>query len=442
MKINVWIEKSALIEKCSYVLDFISRHPLTGKNISFEFVNNKEDAALIYAAKNYGYSMPTSLFVPMANCIFNDLIPPEQIYLNAYFFEENILYAVEDNEKQKDYLLTSDSFHFDWFETIFFHLSRYEEVIYPVEKRNEWDMMPEDEQILVKYKLNYIPVLDHLVLALLKVMNLECFEFKSNFLLSHDIDQLESNTTFFQGLKQLSAFVFYRRSFWNIFKLINKVFFDYKHRYQDYSFLNKSSFNAQKWIYLHVGGNHAFDPKASKTRNKELHKLCKLAIANNYKIGLHPSYEAAINGELFALEKSKLEAICGLKINSSRQHYLHFDAIKTVAILSENHIQEDSSMAYNLHIGFRAGTGCSFYLYDWTAGKASNVMERPLVWMDSAQRYEVKKDSTKYMDSAYDFFESISTNTEICLNIHNTTWVDYPLFGIDLHSIPDKVAQI
>ena len=124
-----------------------------------------------------------------------------------------------------------------------------------------------------------------------------------------------------------------------------------------------------------------------------------------------------------------------MKISKSRQHYLHFDFHKTIKYLENNKISEDSSLGYNEHVGFRCGTGVPFYLFNWSIMAKSKVLERPLVWMDSSQMNLHKKTGFSFQDGVSHFFKNNKFNTQIEINIHNSSWVDFKYFGVNLAMI-------
>ena len=63
-------------------------------------------------------------------------------------------------------------------------------------------------------------------------------------------------------------------------------------------------------------------------------------------------------------EKNRLEGITNMQTKRSRQHYLRFSLPETYQQLIDLEIEEDYSMGYASHVGFRASTCTPFYFYD------------------------------------------------------------------------------
>jgi hypothetical protein len=67
---------------------------------------------------------------------------------------------------------------------------------------------------------------------------------------------------------------------------------------------------------------------------------------------------------LLKKEKERLETITNTPMEKSRQHYLRFSLPETYQNLIDLEINEDYSMGYASHVGFRASTCTPFYFYD------------------------------------------------------------------------------
>ena len=124
--------------------------------------------------------------------------------------------------------------------------------------------------------------------------------------------------------------------------------------------LNKFSLNSI--IFFLVGRYSA--------KNKNLHYSSPIMrrliryIANNCKIGLHPSFYTSLSFKTIQKEKLRLESISGEKISRSRQHFLKFKLPDTYLHLVKAGISEDYSMGFADSAGFRAGICSPFFFYD------------------------------------------------------------------------------
>ena len=104
-------------------------------------------------------------------------------------------------------------------------------------------------------------------------------------------------------------------------------------------------------------------------------------------------------------------------------------------MLIESGIKEDSSIGFNRHIGFRAGTGFPFLLYDFTTEKSTELLEKPLAFMDSSCWHESKKNKEKFESLFTEFFQNNGFNTHIVTNFHNSFFNEALYNGIDFKSM-------
>lgn len=428
-KIKIYIQNPEYVDHCQYCLDFINGHPYNPDDVKWEVTQDEKSADLLYT--NQVIITNTEQWkIPAQNLIFvQDHIQSSTLYLNPYQHGETTLYSVEQTESHSIQFMTPKSFNFDWIETIFFHLSRYEEAFFPPEERNDWDMMPETKQILVCNKLHTKPILDELVYALIHLFIPSLNQTVRWAHLSHDIDFVYKRRGI-SALKWLASVFLKTHSFDKVIKAVRN---NWRGEIYDLDFLNKSEDFSSKTIFVLIGGEHKFDPREVKSRDSIVKKVVKEAIDSGYKIGLHPSYRAATDPDLFASELTKLQELIGDPVSLSRQHYLHFDFWKTIDVMEENGIKLDSSLGYNTMCGYRCGTAADFHLFNWNKRAKSPVVERPLTWMDSAQWHESGGISEVFHSEVSNWISNPFKNHMV--NIHNSTWTDYRPYGIDMSSI-------
>ncbi len=99
-------------------------------------------------------------------------------------------------------------------------------------------------------------------------------------------------------------------------------------------------------------------------------------------IGIHPSYKRGNTIEGLQKEITRLSIIPGKKITKSRHHYLRMSIPETYRLLIELGIQEDYTMGYGSHSGFRAGTCTPFQFFDLGQNKKTGLTIFPLPIMD------------------------------------------------------------
>lgn len=111
--------------------------------------------------------------------------------------------------------------------------------------------------------------------------------------------------------------------------------------------------------------------------------------AAHAEVGLHPGYSAADRPGQIEREKQRLEAVAGLPISRSRQHFLRFRLPDTLIELERAGIQEEHSMGLADRTGFRAGTCTPFPFYDLHAECCTGLMLYPFMVMDSVLCYKM-----------------------------------------------------
>lgn len=103
---------------------------------------------------------------------------------------------------------------------------------------------------------------------------------------------------------------------------------------------------------------------------------------NGWDIGLHGGALSSQNSEVLCTQKEFLEEAAGVRVTSTRQHYLFYDIRKTPAVQIAAGLTVDSTMGSNQNTDFRCGTGLPFYIFNLATGQASNLLELPLIIQD------------------------------------------------------------
>jgi len=94
------------------------------------------------------------------------------------------------------------------------------------------------------------------------------------------------------------------------------------------------------------------------------YKLMIKSIIDYAPFGQLFSYYTMRNSQKLNKEKKRFENIVNRPVLKSRQFYNRFDIPKSYQNLIDAGIEEDYSMGYNTHVGFRASTCTPFYFYD------------------------------------------------------------------------------
>ncbi len=412
-----------------YIIDFLQHHPLTPAQVRWaqNEVPSPHDLVITYGSK------PTaaSYFIPTQQLLFSQKLPNiTTLQPGAYTFEQYRLYSVETTQKSEEVFLQDGQFGFDIIETLFFHLSRYEEYHSQPDQWDEWEMMKSSEQFLSKYQLQERPVVDHLVYCFYQALGLRPALRPTTFRLSHDIDAIRKFTSPYKLLRASARLLQQGRSWGNLGTLV-RTYRDSKSGrirdpYDTFEWLLKADGVGEKVIYFLAGGITRYD-KFCQIEHPALPSILDLAKERGYQIGLHPSYAAHTNEQLFQKEQACLEQKCGHSIQHSRQHFLHFDFKQTPQLIERQQMQQDSSLGYQDTIGFRCGTGFAYALYHFEEQRSYHFKEQPLVFMDTALLMETKEDMALFEQRLHRFLADNRYLTQITFNFHNSTFDDLRL---------------
>lgn len=409
------------LKRLSYVLDFLNRHPLN-KNCFFSR-DPLTDPTIRIA---YGTSDGDYLIKAQGLFFSKQTIDFSELYANAFRFEEQILYSVEKEKRTEQAFIRDRNFSLDIFETIFFHISRFEEVFAEPKNNSQAGWLKENLHFLIRNGLEQRPIVDQLVKAFLKSLGDNLAPRSTSYDLSHDVDILTRFRPFSKFLKSLAATVVYRRGLDQLRRNI-KYFRAMqsgkkKDPYDTFHYLLRHEPVWQdKVLYLMAGGNTKYDNKY-QLRDKGLDIIIDLAKKKGYRFGLHPSYNAGFEPKRYQSEKQALEEKLKQPIVLNRQHWLRFDWQITTEIFSTQNIKRDATMAYNRYLGFRCGTGFAYYMYDFKNEKSFSWLEQPMAFMESSAIHQAKISGKPLATLMKDFLEKNKYDTHISFNFHNSNF--------------------
>ena len=424
MKINFKYKKEntqvAIIE---YLIKFLEQHPL--KPTSIIFNKNAPEGDLI----NVYYGLPKTqtedYYIPKQNLIF-ELAETATFITNKYRYDQTTIFSVENSSQPDTVFMVENNFQFDLLETLFFHISRYEEVFAAKSDLNQAGWLDEKKQFLIRNGLQQIPVVDHLVVAFFEaVSGVKIFQ-RTSYDISHDVDILYRLKPLTKTIRALAGSILYRRGLKNFWKIIHYAWImrikDLKDPYDNFDqLLRKENTWKSKQLFLMVGGNTKFDNKYS-IDHPYVADIIQMAFDRGYKIGLHPSYNAGFEKNRYEEEIKQLSKKITHPVKLNRQHWLRFNWKITPYLWEENSIEIDSSMGYNQHLGFRCGTGFPYHMFDFKNNKAFSWKEQPLAFMESSALHFAKKNNKDLSKVMIDFFISNNHNTHININFHNSNF--------------------
>ena len=425
--IGIYCACSEYNSRISYVLDFIQNHPLH-PNDSVQFVLNPQNQQP-HIRISYGRAeLPMDYMIPRQELIFsNTVVSLRSLVCRPYYFDDSIVYSVEatSTPQTEKALVRAGVISFDLIEAIFFHISRYEEHHCSDNDRDPWGMMWEREQLLVKSRLELVPVIDHLIVAFYRVLQFNLKDTPSTFSLSHDIDVLDK----YRGIKRsLRSFTrsFLDNGFTGLYKSLKyytstklNIVKDPFHSFS-YLLIDKSTKPfSNKVLYLMSGGDTRHD-NYYQVNDPLVAEIIRQAKAKGYDIGLHGSYNSGMKPNMLQSEKAILEHVSEEIVAYNRQHFLRFSFGMTPQILEKSGIHTDSTLGYQRMIGFRCGTGFPYHLYSFEQERPFTFQELPMVVMDGALLNMCGENLDQALNLLDCFHQQNQYNTHITYNVHNT----------------------
>lgn len=146
-------------------------------------------------------------------------------------------------------------------------------------------------------------------------------------------------------------------------------------------------------------------------------RLIKLINKSGFFYGLHKSCsEMSIDEEL---KKVNLNTLY------NRYHFLNFSTCKDWRKISDSRIELDCSLGFAERYGFRNSYGKSFQPFDCEKNKPFNFIETPLTLMDTTFHRYMKLPTNKIGDIIINFYEKNKYNCHHSLLWHNTSFTDY-----------------
>ncbi|MET0322187.1 MAG: polysaccharide deacetylase family protein [Duganella sp.] len=111
--------------------------------------------------------------------------------------------------------------------------------------------------------------------------------------------------------------------------------------------------------------------------------------ARGHEIGMHGSFHTFRDGALVARERQHLIAACRRagasdRVGGNRQHYLRWDALQTADHLDRAGFDYDTTGGFPYDPGFRYGTAREFPMWSWSTQAPLRLRQRPLTVMENA----------------------------------------------------------
>lgn len=275
---------------------------------------------------------------------------------------------------------------FDYFSMVFYLLSRYEE--YTTTSFDEHFRYKPQSSIAYTHNFLHLPLLDIWATYLAEKLkaiypNLHIQLPNYQFLPTYDIDIAWSYR--YKGLWRTMGGIAKEVLHSNTKDLKNRlaVLSGKKNDpYFTFDWLNNvhSIYQINPIFFFLVGAYGQYDKNISLSR-KALQELI-LDLAEQYTIGLHPSYASNNDIAILKKEKKALEKVLKTQVIKSRQHYLKLHLPATYQSLLKAGITEDYTLGYTEKLGFRASTAQPFYWFDLQKNEATPLRLQPFQVMD------------------------------------------------------------
>lgn len=287
----------------------------------------------------------------------------------------------------------------DIFGSVFFMLSRYEELI--TTERDTHNRFP--AYASVAYKANFLdrPIVNEYLEILWQCLKMmwphlvRKLYFKKNEI-TCDCDHPFDNSIYSLKLafkktlrlliveKKMSAAL---KAAWSFFAA--KLNFRVSDKYRDSIswIMDANEAQGNRVTFYFISNKTSVLDGLVDFKSNKMRRLLREICYRGHEIGVHPGYETYTNADNFVLSVQTLkmvlkeEGIHQEKLGG-RQHYLRWDTAKTGSLVELSSLDFDSSLSFADKSGFRCGVCYEFTMYDLFNRKPYNFKQRPLIVME------------------------------------------------------------
>ena len=319
---------------------------------------------------------------------------------------------------------------FDIFAASFYLITRYEEYLPHV--KDHHGRYTATQSLAFKYRFLEKPVVDIWAFKLLKILQEKFpnYGYKKRtykFISTIDVDNafaykhknlIRTFGGFFKDLIQLKL-----GEVWSRLVVLLNFKNDPFDTFQKLLRIKKDLHVNTIFFFL-IGNYTSFDTNVSASKKK--FRLLIKHIVDYAPVGLHPSYFSSQDALLIKKEKERLENITNMPVLRTRQHYLRFNLPETYQILIDLEIEEDYSMGYASHIGFRASTCTPFYFYDLDFEIQTPLKIFPFALMDTTLNDYMKLTPKQSLGKIKELKDEVkAVNGTFITLFHNESLSDY-----------------
>ncbi|MDP2542033.1 hypothetical protein CSC81_08180 [Tenacibaculum discolor] len=319
---------------------------------------------------------------------------------------------------------------FDIFAASFFLVSRYEEYLPHIKDKH--GRFTASESIAYKNGFLEKPLVDIWSYKFLETLKQKFPDFentirKFEYISTIDVDNAYAykHKSFIRTiggfLKDASQFKVF--TIWDRFAVLFNIKKDPFDTFEKAIELKKTHSVRTIFFFL-IGDYTTFDTNVSASKRK--FKLLIKDMVDYARVGLHPSYYTMNDSLMLKKEKERLEEITNMPIKRSRQHYLRVSLPETYQQLIDLEIEEDYSMGYATHVGFRASTCTPFYFYDLDFEIQTPLKIFPFALMDTTLNDYMKLTPKQSLGKIRDLKNEVkAVNGTLITVFHNESLSNY-----------------
>ncbi|MDR1414589.1 MAG: polysaccharide deacetylase family protein [Odoribacteraceae bacterium] len=173
-----------------------------------------------------------------------------------------------------------------------------------------------------------------------------------------------------------------------------------------------------------VGGKRNADYNIDNARVREAMAGIE---RRGHEVGVHGSFGTHADADALAREA---RSVCREGVAGGRFHFLMFDPVESVGVLSRAGLRYDTTLGFADRPGFRRGTCLPFFLFDFKTGATSPVLEIPLAVMDATLRGYARMGTGEAFDAIAALVERVrSAGGVFTVLWHNTFFSSYKYAG-------------
>ena len=407
--------------KISPRLNYVFKHICTrilGVKVSF---TTKIEAFIAHDSLKMSYTkqqLGNEFFIKSHDILFEQGLSDIEINIHDW-----------GNTKCFFYLGEKSAMPFDIFSASFYLLSRYEEYLPHV--KDEYGRFTATESLAYKKGFLHQPVVDIWAYKFRDALQNQYPEFKfpkRTYQIKPIIDVPSPYQYKLKGIMRTLGGAIKDTSRLRLRSLYSRftVLLGFRHDpFDTFKYLiNRQKNTPFKFVFFFLIGDYSTYDKGVNPNKKKFVSHIK-HVADYCRVGLKISYFALEDDVLLKKEKVRMEDILNTNLKASRQSFSKLNLPETYRNLIALEVQEDYTMGYTNHIGFRAGSCTPFLFYDLDYEVQTPLKIIPYHLMDHALlKYKSLLDKRKILKEVIQEVKQV--DGEFVPVFHNYTFSDAP----------------